>query len=71
MKGRTTLILAHRLSTIADVDTVITLKKGTIDEIGAPSELAKSGGIYAELLKLQSGAAKTAEAKLKSFDIAA
>lgn len=71
MKGRTTLIIAHRLSTIADVDTVITLKKGTIDEIGAPSELAKTGGIYAELLKLQSGAAKTAEAKLKSFDIAA
>ena len=71
MKGRTVLIIAHRLSTIADVDTVVTLKKGQIDEIGAPGELAKTGGIYAELLKLQSGAAKTAEEKLKNFDIAA
>ncbi len=55
MKGRTTIIIAHRLSTIAHVDQIVTIKKGKIDEIGTPAELAKSGGIYASLLKLQQG----------------
>jgi ATP-binding cassette, subfamily B, bacterial len=55
MQGRTTLIIAHRLTTIASVDKIITIKKGKIDEIGSPSVLAKSGGIYSELLALQSG----------------
>ena len=52
--GRTSLIIAHRLSTIAGVDRIITLRDGRIDEIGSPAELAASGGIYAELLALQS-----------------
>ena len=69
MKGRTVLIIAHRLSTIADVDTVVTLKKGKIDEIGTPSKLATTGGIYAELLALQSGATASAEKKLGNFDM--
>ncbi|WP_114856487.1 ABC transporter ATP-binding protein [Brachybacterium sp. YJGR34] len=54
MDGRTSLIIAHRLSTIAEVDRIITLRDGHIDEIGAPSELAETGGIYAQLLALQS-----------------
>ncbi len=53
MKGRTTIIIAHRLSTIQKVDQIITLKGGTIDEIGSPTELAKTKGIYGELLRLQ------------------
>lgn len=53
MEGRTSLIIAHRLSTIASVDRIITLEDGRIDEIGAPAELAASGGIYAQLLALQ------------------
>ena len=52
MKDRTTLIIAHRLSTIADVDTIFTLEKGKVVESGSPLELARSGGIYAQLLKL-------------------
>ena len=52
MVGRTTLMIAHRLSTIADVDTIITLREGHVDEIGSPEELAVSGGIYSELLRL-------------------
>lgn len=71
MKGRTTLIIAHRLSTIADVDTIVTLKRGTIDEIGTPAQLAKTNGIYAQLLALQSGSSKAAKKKLEQFDIAA
>lgn len=71
MKGRTTLIIAHRLSTIAHVDRIVTLKKGAVDEIGAPAELAKTSGIYAELLALQSGPDKKSKEKLKNFDLKA
>jgi ATP-binding cassette subfamily B protein len=71
MKGRTTLIIAHRLSTIAHVDKIVTIRRGKVDEIGSPAELAKTGGIYAELLNLQLGATESAKKKLKEFDIAA
>ncbi len=70
MKGRTTLIIAHRLSTIAHVDTIVTLQNGRVDEMGPPHQLAKSGGIYAELLQLQSGTTEAAKKKLKEFEIA-
>lgn len=53
MSHRTTMIIAHRLSTIAQVDTIIAIKGGRIVEIGSPVELATAGGVYAELLKLQ------------------
>ncbi len=69
MTGRTTLIIAHRLSTIASVDRIVTLRGGSVDEVGPPNELAKSGGIYAQLLKLQSSTAESAKEKLKSFEI--
>lgn len=71
MKGRTTLIIAHRLSTIQHVDQIITLRSGTIDEVGSPRQLAASGGIYAQLLKLQQGKAETTKKKLKEYDISA
>lgn len=70
MKYRTTLIIAHRLSTIAGVDRIVTLKKGRVDEIGTPVELAKTNGIYAQLLKLQLGASEVAKRKLARFEIA-
>lgn len=66
MRGRTSLIIAHRLSTIAGVDRIVTLRDGRVDEIGSPAELAASGGIYAQLLELQT-AGNTK--KLASFDI--
>ncbi|MEO5305880.1 ABC transporter ATP-binding protein [Corynebacterium sp. c25Ua_47] len=67
MKDRTTLIIAHRLSTIADVDTIITLDRGRISEIGAPAELAQSGGIYAELLRLTQSASAADRQRLKKY----
>ena len=67
MKGRTTLIIAHRLSTIQKVDQIVTLSGGKVDEIGSPSKLSKTGGIYAKLLALQQGAD---EKSLKKFGIA-
>lgn len=69
MKGRSTIIIAHRLSTIARVNTIVTLRQGRIDEIGSPDELADTGGIYAELLQLQSGSTERAKKRLKDFEI--
>lgn len=71
MKGRTTLIIAHRLSTIAHVDRIVTLRNGTVDEVGTPDELKDSGGIYSQLLELQMGTTERAKKKLKKYDIAA
>jgi ATP-binding cassette subfamily B protein len=69
MKNRTTFIIAHRLSTIAHVDKIITLRNGKIDEIGTPSELAKTQGIYAQLLALQLGTTEAAKKQLHKFQV--
>ena len=70
MKGRTTLIIAHRLSTINLVDKIITINGGKVDEIGSPKELAQSGGIYDQLLKLQQHPNLSNEKRLNQFEIA-
>jgi ATP-binding cassette subfamily B protein len=69
MRGRTTIIIAHRLSTISNVDQIITLKGGSIDEVGSPAQLAKSGGIYSKLLNLQKGKTESAKKKLQEYEI--
>ncbi|MBQ8911472.1 MAG: ABC transporter ATP-binding protein, partial [Clostridia bacterium] len=58
-KGRTTLIIAHRLSTLRDADELIVIDKKTVAERGTPEELLKSKGIYYSLYKLQTEALKT------------
>jgi ATP-binding cassette subfamily B protein len=69
MKGRTTLIIAHRLSTIQAVDQIITLRNGRVDEIGSPQQLAESGGIYAQLLELQSAGGESTKKRLQKFEL--
>jgi subfamily B ATP-binding cassette protein MsbA len=49
MHGRTTLIVAHRLSTIEHADRVIVMERGRIVEQGAPAQLLAQGGAYARL----------------------
>lgn len=49
MKGRTTLMVAHRLSTIRRVDKVIVLEDGRVSEMGSPAELAARGGYFARV----------------------
>ena len=53
MKGRTTLVIAHRLATIRDADRILVLEKGRLIDQGTHDELVKKGGRYAELAKLQ------------------
>ena len=53
MRGRTTLIIAHRLSTVQRADRIIVLDHGRVIETGTPAELARSGGLYARLASLQ------------------
>ena len=48
----------------------MTLKDGRVDEIGTPKQLAKSGGIYANLLKLQRTAGVGIDDELARYDIA-
>jgi ATP-binding cassette subfamily B protein len=55
MAGRTTIAVAHRLSTVASADQIIVLDHGTIVECGRHDELRVKGGLYAELAAVQFG----------------
>jgi ATP-binding cassette, subfamily B, bacterial len=49
MRGRTTLIVTHRLATIHDVDLIVVLENGRVVEQGRGEELVRRGGVYAKL----------------------
>ncbi len=53
MKGRTTLVVAHRLSTIENADRIVVMENGRITEIGSHAELLGHNGTYAVLHRLQ------------------
>lgn len=55
MKGRTTIIIAHRLSTVYMADQIAVIERGRIVELGTHDELLKEGGLYEKLWRLQSG----------------
>jgi ATP-binding cassette subfamily B protein len=52
-RGRTTIVVAHRLSTIAGADQIVVLKDGRVAEIGRHADLVARGGEYAELWRRQ------------------
>ncbi len=55
MQGRTTFIVAHRLSTIRDADLIVVLDQGRVVEQGGHADLIRRGGHYARLVQLQRG----------------
>ena len=53
LRGRTALVIAHRLSTVRDADLILVMEDGRIVERGTHDELVKTGGLYAELYRTQ------------------
>jgi len=53
LQGRTSLVVAHRLSTIRHADTILVLHKGALHEQGTHNELVNAGGLYHTLYELQ------------------
>ncbi|HAM14904.1 MAG TPA: ABC transporter ATP-binding protein [Eggerthellaceae bacterium] len=58
MRGRTSIVIAHRLSTVADLDRIVVLEHGRIVEDGTHAQLLETGGTYATLWNYQTGLMK-------------
>jgi subfamily B ATP-binding cassette protein MsbA len=55
MKGRTTVAIAHLLSTVENADTIVVIDDGRVVEAGRHEELVGQGGLYTKLYELQFG----------------
>ena len=53
MRGRTTLVIAHRLATVLKADRILVMSGGRIIEEGTHASLSASGGLYSELARMQ------------------
>jgi ATP-binding cassette subfamily B protein len=53
LAGRTSLVIAHRLSTVRDADQILVLDSGRVEDRGTHEELLERGGLYAELYRTQ------------------
>ena len=64
MSGRTTFIIAHRLSTLAKATTIIAIQNGRVSETGSHGELMARRGLYYELQRAATRSADSAHADL-------
>ena len=55
MEGRTTIVIAHRLSTVRGADRILVFQGGRVVEEGRHAELAAKGGVYARLNAISEG----------------
>ncbi len=65
-RNRTTLVIAHRLSTVVEADEIIVLQEGAIAERGTHGALIAAGGLYADMWRRQSEALAAAEAAARA-----
>lgn len=68
MEGKTVLAIAHRLSTLSEMDRIIVMEQGRIAEIGSHDQLLAQGGLYAQFWARQSGGFIRTEAEAKAAE---
>ena len=61
LKNRTSIVIAHRLSTVMEADQILVMDKGAIVERGTHEELVSAGGLYADLYARQDLSASVQE----------
>ena len=54
LQGKTVLVIAHRMRTVAGADHIVVLDDGHVAQQGAPAELMEQGGLYRRMVELQS-----------------
>ena len=58
LQGKTVLVIAHRMRTVAGADHIVVLEDGHVAQQGAPAELLEQGGLYRRMVELQSESAR-------------
>ena len=58
LTGKTVLVIAHRMRTVAAADHIVVLKEGKVAQQGTPKELMAQGGLYRRMVELQSESAR-------------
>ena len=53
IKDKTVMVIAHRMRTVAGANKIVVLSDGRVAEQGSPEELLKSGGVFADMVRLQ------------------
>ena len=58
LAGKTVLVIAHRMRTVAGADQIVVLEEGRVAQKGTPQELMEQGGLYRHMVELQSETAE-------------